>query len=180
MSKILSFFGRSQNTCNLSELLSPHLSRLYRQAYKYCGNEHDAEDLLQDLLIECNEREQQLRDAPVPAAWLSRVLYHRFVDRHRKQSRHSQHQNIDDIENTLSSSDSPEANYLHQQLISAMTDLSSEQRMVISLHDIEGYTLAELSETMDIPLGTLKSHLHRGRKALKNAMRLQPNELSIR
>ena len=178
MSKILSYFRRQHVECSLTELLAPHITRLYRQAYKYGGTEHEAEELIQELLIECSEREQQLREAPVPAAWLSRVLYHRFVDRHRKLERHNHHLDVD--EQQLSSASSPEGDYLHQQLLSCLDTLSPEQRMVISLHDIEGYSLVEISDLMDIPVGTLKSHLHRGRKCIKNSMQLQPNELAVR
>lgn len=180
MSKILSFFGRSNSECSLSELVAPHLSRMYRQAYKYCGTEHDAEDLLQDVLIECSERESQLREAPVPAAWLSRVLYHRFVDRHRKQKRHADHQDIDTIELATACNDSPESSYLHNQVLTSLDLLSKDQRAVIALHDLEGYTIAEISELLDIPVGTLKSHLHRGRKALKNSLQLQPKDIAQR
>lgn len=180
MSNILSFFSRSQSACSLTELLTPHLNRLYRQAYKYCGNEHDAEDLFQDFLLECSEREQQLREAPVPAAWLSRVLYHRFVDRHRKQSRHQYHQDLSEFEHELTNNDSQESDYLHHQLLLALDELSKEQRMVISLHDMEGYTLVEISQMMDIPVGTLKSQLHRGRKAVKSNLQLQPIDLAVR
>lgn len=180
MSKILSFFGRSQLDCSLTELIQPHLTRLYRQAYKYCGSEHEAEDLLQELMIACSEREQQLREAPAPGAWLSRVLYHRFVDLHRKQKRHDAHLDIHEFQESLAGQESLEADQLHQQLLQTLKRLSPPQRMVISLHDIEGYTLAEISELMEIPIGTLKSHLHRGRKIIKNSMQLQPFDLAAR
>ena len=178
MGNILSIFKRPHAECSLSELLAPHMTRLYRQAYKYGGSEHEAEELLQDLMLECSEREEQLREAPAPAAWLSRVLYHRFVDRYRKTARHGNHASIED--HHLISPDSPEGDYLFQQLLRSLDDLSAEQRAVISLHDIEGYTLSEISEVMDMPIGTLKSHLHRGRKRIKNSIQLQPNELAVR
>lgn len=181
MSKILSFFGKTNSQCSLSDLLSPHINRLYRQAYKYCGSISDAEDLLQEVLLECKTREQQFRVAPVPAAWLSRVLYHRFVDHYRKQKRHSQLENIDDYRHEAASADSPaESVYFHKQLLAVMDELSAPQRMVISLHDMEGYTLSEISEISDIPIGTLKSHLHRGRKIIKKTIQLQPYEFAVR
>lgn len=180
MSKILSFFGHRSVKCSLSELVAPHLNYLYRQAYKYCGNEYDADDLLQELMMACTEREEQLRKAPVPAAWLSRVLYHRFIDNHRKQRRHADHQDITTVEATLTGQGSPESAYLHTQVLAAMESLSKEQRAVISLHDIEGHTLAEIANMLEVPVGTLKSHLHRGRKALKNTLQLQPKDIALR
>lgn len=175
MNTILSLLKHKQRRCTLSELLESHIDRLYQQAYRYCGSEHDAEDLLQELMIECCQREQQIRDAPVPAAWLSRVLYHRFVDRYRSQRKHTGHDSVDDIEHLPCANDPPlDDRYMHRQMLDAMQSLSAEQKMVINLHDIEGYTLVELSRTTEIPVGTLKSHLHRARKALKKVLDMQP------
>lgn len=175
MVKILSLFHRRNTGDSLTSVVSQHLDSLYRQAYRYCGNEADAEDLLQDLMLECSQRNQQLQEAPVPAAWLNRVLYHRFVDRHRKQARHLKgREDLNStIDTSLAANDEPEDAYSHHQLLLSLEELSPDQRMIINLHDIEGYTLAEVSATTSIPVGTLKSHLHRGRRKLKN--KLQPN-----
>ena len=131
-------------------------------------------------MLETHQREAQLREAPVPAAWLSRTLYHRFVDRYRKNKHYHNQLDIDDHAFELGSEGEHEADYLRVQLIRAMAQLSPEQHMAISLHDLEGKTLPEISETMHVPVGTLKSHLHRGRKILKNCLSLQPSSDAVR
>lgn len=181
MTNVISMFKRHRTKrSRLEDLVAPHLDSLYRQAYRYCGNEHDAEDLMQELMLDTHQREEQLRDAPVPAAWLSRTLYHRFVDRYRKNKHYNNQLNVDDHLLELSSDSDHEESYLHVQLLRAMEQLSPEQRMSISLHDIEGQTLPEISKALDIPVGTLKSHLHRGRKILKNCLSLQPSSDAVR
>lgn len=177
MSKVISFFKRRRSKQDSFEsLIAPHITVLYRQAYKYLGDEHEAEDLIQELLVDAYQRQQKLREAAVPIAWLMRCLYHRFVDRYRKQKIHAGTDSLSDNEDEslLSHNNSPEKHYLHGQILHGLSLLTPEQRMVVSLHDIEGYTLPELAETMDIPLGTLKSHLHRGRKVMKKRFQVQP------
>ena len=71
-----------------------------------------------------------------------------------------------------------ESDYFAQQLIKGLELLSIEQRVAINLHDLLGYTLLELSEIMEMPVGTLKSHLHRGRKQLQKHLELKPEMLA--
>lgn len=176
MSKLVSIFKRrSGDQQSYEALLSPHISGLYKQAYRYTGSEHEAEDLLQDVLLEIYQKQAQLRAATAPAAWLHRCLYHRFIDSYRKRQRQlDTDADGDTLLATVASADNPEADLAYQQIIRAMQALTPAQRMVVSLHDIEAYTLTELSRTMAMPLGTLKSHLHRGRKVLQQQLSLQP------
>jgi RNA polymerase sigma-70 factor (ECF subfamily) len=180
MSKITSFFKGSLLNRNASDSferkLAPHLERLYKQAYQYTGTAADAEDLLQDLLLELYSSPQKMLNIDNLPAWLNRCLYHRYIDRYRKTKRQPPLKSIDDndFENATTDSNRPDHEYFHQQILSAMQLLNEQQRAIIIQHDINGYTLPELAEMMDIPLGTLKSHLHRGRQQLKKCLNLQP------
>lgn len=177
MSKVISLFKRRHAARDDFEtLVAPHISALYRQAWQYSRNEDEAEDLLQELLVDSYQRQEALRAAPVPGAWLSRCLYHRFVDRYRKTKALPRFEDIDVLTSSpvLGQHLSPEDQCWHEQLRRGLDALSAEQRMAITLHDIEGYTLNELSTTMDMPIGTLKSHLHRGRKVLQKRFASQP------
>ncbi len=180
MSKIASLFKGNLFNQNIGDSfesrLAPHLERLYKQAYQYTGTATDAEDLLQDLLLELYSSPKKLLDIENLPAWLNRCLYHRFIDRYRKEKRQPQLKSIDDsdLENELTSNSRPDHEYFHQQILSSLQLLSEQQRAVIIQHDINGYALPELAEMMDIPLGTLKSHLHRGRQKLKKCLSLQP------
>lgn len=183
MSKVISFFRRQKSSQEQFQILvGPYMDLMYGQAYKYTGSAHAAEDLLQDLLVEIYQKLDKLAQIDSPKAWLMRCLYNRFVDSYRK---HKAQPGFDDIHepqtaNSLPHQDCPETNYLHQQIVDGLELLSADQRMVISLHDIEGYTLVELSEIMSMPVGTLKSHLHRGRKLLQQKLKLQPFDQAVR
>lgn len=114
--------------------------------------------------------------------WLMRCLYHKFIDKYRKRKSMGHIENIDDpkIASSLSYQPDFDLKVMHQQVLIGLQTLSASQRAVVALHDINGYTLPELAEIMDKPLGTLKSDLHRGRAKLKKLLKLQPSDIKLR
>ena len=176
MNKVISFFKKPSKGNSFEALLAPHMDSLYRQSYQYTGSTHDAEDLLQDLLIELFQKQNQLKAAKSPRAWLTRCLYHRFIDGYRKQKSTPEFDDINDelTSNKLLSLECPANTYWHQEVIAGLSLLTKDQRTTINLHDIEGFTLAEVSEITEMPIGTLKSHLHRGRKMMQKRLNVQP------
>ena len=161
-------------------LLTPHLAYLYRLAYRFCGNSHDAEDLLQNLLIKLYPRYQELLAIENLNSWLARSLYHLFIDATRKDKRNPLHGALEEeeLKDHLSPQQEPdeslENTQLQQQLHKALESLNPDQRALIGLHDMEGYTLQEIELLIDTPLGTLKSRLHRARKQLREQLMMEP------
>lgn len=181
MKNILSFFRATSGEQSFEALISPHLNTLFKVAFQYTGNEHDAEDLLQDLLVYLFSKQTEINKVEKLKPWLMRCLYNRFIDLYRKNKRQPQVKNIDDekVQPLFHHTDNHQAIEQQQEIYNAMATLSSIQRAVVTLHDINGYTLPELSEIMGTPLGTLKSHLHRARNILKKQIALTPAELSV-
>ncbi len=179
MAKITSLF-RHDASDEFERLLAPHIERLFRLAYRYCGEVQHAEDLVQDLLLKLYPKRKELRQIESLSPWLSRSLYNHFIDTTRRGQRSPLYGAApEEALHTLPSSDSQpdqeiERSDLQQQLERAMTRLSPEQRALISLHDIEGYTLQELQGMLDTPIGTLKSRLHRGRLQLRSSLQVEP------
>lgn len=178
MNKIIALFAGSKSEDRYREILAPHVKLLYQQAYHFTLNVADAEDLLQDVLLETYRKREILFAVENVGAWLSRCLYHRFVDRYRRQKRQPSFDNIDEMldQSGLARQGEMEMRYQHEQLLKAMQTLKPKHRAVVSLHDQLGFTLPELESIMDIPLGTLKSHLHRARSTLKKSMDFEPNK----
>jgi RNA polymerase sigma-70 factor (ECF subfamily) len=182
MKQILSFFHAKGKEQSFEAIISPHMNALYKVAYQYTCNQHDAEDLLQDLLIDLFTKQDELANIDKLKPWLMRCLYNRFIDLYRKNKRQPQIEDIDDKKNQplYRHTDNHQELDQQQEIFNAMATLSNDQRAVITLHDINGYTLPELSQIMGMPLGTLKSNLHRARVALKKQIILQPSELVVR
>lgn len=169
-------------------LLSPHLDKLYRLAYRLSGQRDTAEDLVQELLLKVYPRLDEMQQIEQLAPWLSKVLYRQFIDQYRRQKRSPL--DYTDEEQTLydnAASNNPgpaEAsnNSLAATLLSqALHKLNEDQRNLVMLHDVEGYTLQEISELQEIPVGTLKSRLSRARSRLREMLySVEPNDAAQR
>ena len=166
---------------HFEKLIRPYLDMLYRRAFRLTGNPDDAEDLVQDYLFSLYRKEIVLSEYEDLASWLLRGLYNRFIDSVRKQQRTPDHPGLENDDAYLmqlpESAPGPLEYTLAQaslkQIQSALDKLSLEQRMLVVLHDVEGFTLAELEEKLDTPLGTLKSRLHRARQEIRKKI-MQP------
>jgi RNA polymerase sigma-70 factor (ECF subfamily) len=157
-------------------MVGPHLENLYRLAYRFTGSAEDAEDLVQSLLVKLIPQEQRMAQVDQLAPWLARALYYQFIDQTRHRAGSALDQADGDAEESLGGLAADEAQQpqelAEQQLTrrrisAALMLLPEEQRAIIAWHDIEGYTLEELAEQHGIPIGTLKSRLHRARARLR-------------
>ena len=170
------------DAAEFERLLRPHVPTFYRSAYRWTGAVDRAEDLVQQLLVRLYPRLAELRALEQVRPWALRVMYRIFVDELRR-TRSSPVQFGTDATDDEAGTESeawldpgPEPAELADQqiaqdrLLRAWEQLGEEHRAVLSMHDIEDYTLPELAQIMDIPLGTLKSRLHRARARLRELL----------
>ena len=158
------------------EILTTHLNDMYALAFQLTGSQHNAEDLVQDLFINLSMRRYQEREIERPKAWLATILYRTFVDQWRRQKRspviygadeNSAPGEIDSAALQTQLSDDPA--YHCEQLrkqelaLAVLQQLNERQRQIIILHDLHEYTMNEIAAIMELPLGTIKSNLHRAR-----------------
>jgi RNA polymerase sigma-70 factor (ECF subfamily) len=160
-------------------LIRPHLDRLYRLSFRLAGNKHEAEDLFQDVVTKMYSRVDDLADVEEPGSWLCRVMYNHFIDNRRRFARQrlvavSEAQlpgrNVDSLPGDLDPAKDAEQADDIMQLDAALDELSDEHRLVVMLHDCEGYKLLEIQEITGTPEGTLKSRLHRARARLREIL----------
>ncbi len=152
----------------------PHVSSLYRLAYHYCGQQSDAEDLVQELLLKLINRVEEMEQVEKLRPWLVRALYHLFIDRLRRDQRRPvelfQPDQLETMMATAESGQSTEKLVLVDNIEQALKQLNHEQRTLVVMHDVENYTLTELEHILDAPIGTLKSRLHRARAKLRQIL----------
>ena len=158
-------------------LVRPHLDRLYRLAYRFTQSREDAEDLVQSLLIKLLPQAERIALLDLPGPWMARALYNLYIDQTRQRRRQEaaigSPLTEDGVLEAIADefSDSPEQaverSQREQRLALALATLSDDHRALIAWHDMEGYTLDELAEQLSVPIGTLKSRLHRGRANLR-------------
>ena len=173
----------TDNNLAFERLVRPHFDRLYRLAWRLAGSKAEAEDLFQELLIKAYGKIDDLATIDQPGPWLCRVMYNLFIDEKRRFARQRMHTveedqlNGDGIEGlaaTDSSGSDPVAENQRiekiQRLDTALAQLSDEHRIVVLLHDTEGYKLHEIQDLTGTPVGTIKSRLHRARARLREIL----------
>ena len=160
-------------------LIKPHLDRLYRLSFRLAGNKAEAEDLFQDVLTKIFPRLDELIDVEEPGSWLCRVMYNQFIDDRRRYARQRlvavsesslPGKSLEELPGQLDPVVDAERLDNIMRLDRALSELSDEHRLVVLLHDSEGYKLSEIQEVTGTPIGTLKSRLHRARARLREIL----------
>ena len=152
---------------------------MYRLAWRLTGAKAEAEDLFQELLIKAFGKLDELVTKDNPGSWLCRVMYNLFIDEKRRFARRRMH-TVEEGEMSgegLAGLPGAENVEMDQErlermklLDSALKQLSDEHRLIVLLHDTEGYKLTEIEELTGTPVGTIKSRLHRARARLREIL----------
>lgn len=162
----------------------PLLTNLYGAALRMTRNPQDAEDLVQETYLRAYRGFEGFREGTNLRAWIYRILTNTFINSYRKKQR-------EPVTVSVSDEDTPDW-YLYDRIGSSVAEPSAESevleqipdedvqraledlpevfRMAVLLADVEGFSYKEMAEILDIPIGTVMSRLHRGRKALQRAL----------
>ena len=166
-----------------SEALS-FLDALYRTALRMTRSEAEAEDLVQETYIRAFRFRHQFTPGTNLKAWLFRILTNTFINQYRRKAARPETTELDDVEESIlyrhmrdvspgSASPDPEAELIDSTLSSEVKDALEalpEKFRTTLLLDVEGFSYKEIAEMLDIPIGTVMSRLHRGRKFLQKRL----------
>lgn len=162
----------------------PLLDSLYAGALRMTRNPADAEDLLQETMMRAYRAFDRFQAGTNIKAWLFRILTNAYINTYRKKQRQPTNVSQDEVEEfdlyqQLKDHDpnlkiTPETivldNLVDTDITDAIDDLPEQFRMAVVLSDVEGFSYAEMAEIMDVPIGTVMSRLHRGRKTLQKRL----------
>jgi RNA polymerase sigma factor (sigma-70 family) len=176
------------------QLLRGHVRVLFRYAYRWTGSPDQAEDLVQETLVRLFDTLEQLRQVEQIRPWAARVMYRIFVDGLRRANRSpvsyvgrsgSTGTLLDDEEDQNDAPDETwdpavlaEQALDRERIVAVWSQLHLQHRVVLSLHDIEGYSLEEVAAIVAVPLGTAKSRLNRARRRLRELLNEGTNSIS--
>ena len=162
------------------ELAFEHLSALHAFAYRLTRNGKDAEDLVQETYLRAYRFFDKFARGTNMKAWLFRILKNTFINDYRKKKAQPAQVDFDKLEGAYESQidqyqagriENPEEalgrTLMAEDIEEAMGTLPDEYRMVAILCLIEGFTYQEAADSLEIPVGTVMSRLHRGRKQLQ-------------
>ena len=173
-----------------AHLVHAHREKLYRVAFRMAGDADDAQDLLQDALLEAYSSFRRFRRGTYFDKWLYRIMTNTFIDRQRHRKRAGTPLSLDTViageESDISGREipdweaDPEGRYLKtvytEPMQKALDALPAEFRMVIILADVEEFSYEEISEMMGTPVGTVRSRLHRARSMVRNRLQAERPE----
>jgi RNA polymerase sigma-70 factor (ECF subfamily) len=170
--------GKSDKQREFEREALPHADLLYNFALRMTNNQADADDLVQETFLKAYRFWDKYEQGTNIRAWLFRILKNSYINRYRRESKAPDTVDYDEIQNfydsirrdggdTADTQESVFTNLLDDDVASAVADLPEDFRTVVILCDIEGLTYEEIAEFVDIPLGTVRSRLHRGRNLLR-------------
>ena len=159
----------------------PHQDALYNYALKIARNADDAQDLLQETYYKAYKNYHQFENGTNSKAWMFMILKNTFINNYRKTKREHAKIDYDEIEDIYENIKSDQAednnldldfynNLLDDELSEALSKIPAKMREVFLLCDLEGYSYEEIAEIVNIPIGTVRSRLHRARKLLQDEL----------
>jgi RNA polymerase sigma-70 factor, ECF subfamily len=155
---------------SLTNLLPGMLPRLRAFSLRLCGNQHDAEDLLQGACLRGIERAHQLQPDTAPLSWMFSIVQSIWINELRARNVRSR-STLEWNDNFLRTVPDPvayslEDGLLNDEIMAAVERLPEAQRTVLRLVGLEGLRYAEAAEMLDVPIGTIMSRLSRARKTI--------------
>lgn len=159
--------------------------QLYTAAMRVTRNPSDAEDLLQETFLKAYRAYHTFEAGTNLKAWLYRILTNTYFNKYRKESRRPSEVDLGSVEDLylyrrIGSEESAEAarttedrvldGLVESDIKAAVESLPVNFRLPVLLADLEGFAYKEIAEILNIPVGTVMSRLHRGRKAMQKAL----------
>jgi RNA polymerase sigma-70 factor, ECF subfamily len=168
-----------------AEQAMPLMDSLYSGALRMTRNPADAEDLVQETYLRAYRGFGGFTEGTNLKAWLYRILTNTYINIYRAKQRRPDESELDEVEDLYlyrrlggleaaalgrSAEDELMDTFSEAEVKAAIEDLPENFRMAVLLADVEGFSYKEIADILDIPIGTVMSRLHRGRKALQKAL----------
>jgi RNA polymerase sigma-70 factor, ECF subfamily len=168
-----------------SDQAMEYMSSLYNAALRMTRNPADAEDLVQETYLKAYRAFGRFEEGTNLKAWLYRILTNTFINSYRSKKRRPEQTELDEVEDlylyrrlggleavTAGRSAEEEVldHFTDSDVKAAVEALPEQFRMAVLLADVEGFSYKEIAEILDVPIGTVMSRLHRGRKSLQKVL----------
>ena len=168
-----------------TELAMEHMPSLYSAALRMTRNPADAEDLVQETYLKAYRAFASFQKGTNLKAWLYRILTNTFINAYRAKKRRPEQSDIEDVEDLYmyrrlgaleaatagrSAEDELLERFTDTEVKEALEALPEQFRLAVLLADVEGFSYKEIADILDVPIGTVMSRLHRGRRGLQKAL----------
>jgi RNA polymerase sigma-70 factor (ECF subfamily) len=174
-------YSEGEKTSIFNNEFMPHVNSMYNFAYRLTLDSDDAKDLLQDTYLKAFRFIDSFQKGTNAKAWLFRILKNSFINDYRKKSKEPSKVDYQEVESYYNSEDvdrqiTPDLrvealkDMIGDEISNALNALDVDFRTVIILCDLEGFKYEEMAKILDIPIGTVRSRLHRARNLLKEKL----------
>jgi RNA polymerase sigma-70 factor, ECF subfamily len=168
-----------------SDLAMEYMPALYTAALRMTRNPADAEDLVQETYLKAYRAFATFEAGTNLKAWLYRILTNTYINTYRAKKRRPEIADVEDVEDLYlyhhlsadrgggagrSAEDEALDRFTDTDVKEAIESLPETFRLAVLLADVEGFSYKEIAEITDVPIGTVMSRIHRGRKALQKAL----------
>jgi RNA polymerase sigma-70 factor, ECF subfamily len=168
-----------------AEQAMPFMDGLYSAALRMTRNPSDAEDLVQETYLKAYRAFHTFQQGTNLKAWLYRILTNTYINQYRAKKRRPDETDLEEVEDLYlyrrlgglegatagrSAEDELLEHLTSEEVKEAIESLPEQFRMAVLLADVEGFAYKEIAEILDIPIGTVMSRLHRGRKAMQKQL----------
>lgn len=180
--KLLLKRSQQGDVAAFEQLIAKHQTLAYNVAYRILGNEEDAKDATQEALVKVFRNINKFKGEASFGTWLYRIVVNAcndYIRKHRKVVTYSMDQDKETEDGAVKmelADDGPtpesalEAKDLKQTVQKALAKLPEANRIVVVLRDIQGFSYDEIAEMIEVPVGTVKSRINRGRDMLKKIL----------
>ncbi len=170
---------------NFADEAMPYMSALYSAALRMTRNPSDAEDLVQETYLRAYRGFGGFREGTNLKAWLYKILTNTFINQYRARKRRPAESDLDESEDwalyqriggleAVEANLTPEMEVLDvlpdEEVKAALESLPEQFRLAVILCDVEEFSYKEIAEILDVPIGTVMSRIHRGRKLLQKRL----------
>ncbi len=168
-----------------AELAMEHMGSLYSAALRMTRSPAEAQDLVQETYLKAYRGFRTFEEGTNLKAWLYRILTNTYINSYRAKKRRPEQTDVDEVEDLYlyrrlgglegaaagrSAEEEVLERFTDSEVKQAVESLPDQFRMVVLLADVEGFSYKEIAEILHIPIGTVMSRLHRGRRALQKAL----------
>ncbi|HEX3947708.1 MAG TPA: sigma-70 family RNA polymerase sigma factor [Acidimicrobiales bacterium] len=169
-----------------TDLTMEFMPALYSAALRMTRNPSDAEDLVQETYLKAYRAFASFTEGTNLKAWLYRILTNTYINSYRAAKRRPEIADVEDVEDLYlyhrlspvegggglgrSAEDEALDSFTDDEVKAAIESLPETFRMAVLLADVEGFSYKEIAEITDVPIGTVMSRIHRGRRALQKAL----------
>ncbi len=163
---------RTVNTLFSNEFL-PHSNALFNFALSMSKHREQAEDLVQETLIKAFRYQKNFEPGTNAKSWLFRITQNIFINEYRKKAKQPIQIDFEEVLNfnrLVDKSPSAFDNSFGDPVALALNSLQADLKTIIILSDVEDFSYEEISKILDLPMGTVKTRIHRARNKMKNKL----------